>query len=57
MTERGDAEFLQILAAQGGQQVRPDVVLLEGRRVLLEPKRPQPLGNVHRCLPRQQIEG
>jgi hypothetical protein len=55
MTDRGDAEFLQIVGGQARQQFGSDVVLLEGGRVLLEAKRPQPLGNVHRRLRQQPV--
>jgi hypothetical protein len=58
MTDRGDAEFLQIVGGQPRQQFGPDVVVLEGRCVLLEAKRPQPLGDIHRRLnpPRRLVE-
>jgi hypothetical protein len=57
MTDRGDAEILQIIGGQSRQQFGPDVVLLECRRVLSEPRRPQPLGDIHRRLPRQARAG
>ena len=57
MTNRGDAEILQIIGGQARQQFGADVVLLEGGRILLEPQRPQPLGNVQLRLPRQQAAG
>jgi hypothetical protein len=37
---------LQIIGGQSRQQFGPDVVLLECRRVLSEPQRPQPLGDI-----------
>jgi hypothetical protein len=57
MTDRGDAEFLQIVGGQARQQFGSDVVLLEGDRVLLEAKRPQPPCDIHCRLPRQLIAG
>jgi hypothetical protein len=38
MTDRGDAEFLQIVGGQARQQLGSDVVVLERGRVLLETK-------------------
>jgi hypothetical protein len=57
MTDRGYADFLQIIGSQARQQFAADVVLLEGGRVLLEAERLQPFGDVHRRLPQQQRAG
>jgi hypothetical protein len=57
MTDRGDAEFFQILGGKARQQFGTDVVLFEGGCVLLEAQRAQPFDNVHRRLPRQQRAG
>jgi hypothetical protein len=45
MTDRGDAEFLQIIGGQFRQQFWPDMVLCECGRVLPQPQAPQPRRN------------
>jgi hypothetical protein len=57
MTDRGDAEILEIIGGQARQQLGTDVVLPEGGRVSLEIQRPQPLDDLHRRLLRRHISG
>jgi hypothetical protein len=54
VTNRRDAEILQVFRGQARQQRGLDMVLLECRRVLLEAERPQLIGNIRLRRPRGQ---
>ena len=47
MANRGDTEFLEVIAGQRGQNLGIDVILTECRLVLPEAQTPQPDQNVH----------
>jgi hypothetical protein len=51
------AKFFEVGLGQLGQDLMVDLVLAEYRRVLFEAKRPQPLDDIHRRLPRQRVAG
>src|SRR5689334_13968799 len=51
MTERSDADILEVIAGQPRQQRSVDIVLLERLPVLFEPKASEPTRDIHR-LPR-----
>jgi hypothetical protein len=53
VTDRGNAEILQVLGRQGRQHGAVDVVVAEHRLVLLQPETVEPCRNVHALLPRR----
>jgi hypothetical protein len=50
MTDRGDAEILQIIRGQLGQESLGDVILAEGGGVRQQPQALQPVSDVHAAL-------
>ena len=48
MADRDYAQAGQVLVRQVGQRLRADVLLLEGRRVPLQPQVAKPCADVHR---------
>ena len=49
MSDRGDAQFFQVVAGELRQHVRVDAVLSEGLRVLRQSQAGQPVTYVHRA--------
>jgi hypothetical protein len=50
-------KLFEVGVGQLGQDLMVDVVLAEYRCVLFEAELPQPLGDIHRRLPRQRVAG